>query len=462
MILILTDRSGTGRAIARFVGANERGDGCLHGNGYAVCWTSGHLVGLAMPEEYGLPADIPASKLPFIPEQFRLMPRLRDNGRRSAAHVAHGEPDGASGAFSCRATGAAEGYTEACGLCVPKGEAVAADATAGIAGGSVKPDQTVPEATIASETSSAAGGGGEAHGSDPTIPEAAVAPTCRGNADTVSARCSAAASCRVHTSDFTTRRLRTIARLFEECESIIVATAPDREGELVFRWVYSYLGCTKPFRRLWLPSLTNEAIRAGLNDLSNGSGFDGLYLAAAARAKAARLAGINASRALQAVTGVPNISLGRVQTPVLAMVCRRFVENRHPNGKPYWKLYLTLVKDGVCCRFACDGNFTERVAAEAAYACLQKQPTAQVVSVERRTVRQSPPQPYDLTSLQMDAITRHGLTASQTLAAARRLYEAGLITYPLSGAIITTGELAGDWANPARSATSTTVVGPIT
>ncbi|GHV00641.1 hypothetical protein FACS1894159_06770 [Bacteroidia bacterium] len=211
----------------------------------------------------------------------------------------------------------------------------------------------------------------------------------------------------------------------------------------MFHNIYQYLGCTKPFRRLWLTSLTDEAVRAGLNDLRDGGEFDGLCLAAATRAKVDWLVGINASRTLQAVAGVPNISLGRVQTPVLAMVCRRFVENRHPEAKPYRKPYLTVVKDGVRYRFACDGSFTERVAAESAYACLQKQPAAQVVSVERRTVKQSPPPLYDLTSLQMDAITRYGLTASQTLAVARRLYEAGLISHPSSGTIVTTGGSLG-------------------
>jgi hypothetical protein len=99
MKVIITDRLSVARAIARVVGATEHGKGYMHGNDYAVCCTSGHLVGLAMPEDYGLPTDIPTSELPFIPEPFRLVPRLRAADRRYAGNGVHGS------SFACPKSG---------------------------------------------------------------------------------------------------------------------------------------------------------------------------------------------------------------------------------------------------------------------------------------------------------------------------------------------------------------------
>ena len=110
------------------------------------------------------------------------------------------------------------------------------------------------------------------------------------------------------------KQLRIIESVFSRCGSIIVATDAGREGELIFRWIYDYLGCTKPFRRLWISSLTDEAIRKGLEELKDGSAYDSLYAAADCRAKADWLVGMNASRALAIASGTPNSSIGRVQT----------------------------------------------------------------------------------------------------------------------------------------------------
>ena len=121
-----------------------------------------------------------------------------------------------------------------------------------------------------------------------------------------------------------------------------ITTLDKREGELIFRWIYDYLGCTKPFRRLWISSLTDEAIRKGLEELKDGSAYDSLYAAADCRAKADWLVGMNASRALAIASGTPNSSIGRVQTPTLAMICARFRENREFVSAPYWQLHITL------------------------------------------------------------------------------------------------------------------------
>lgn len=120
------------------------------------------------------------------------------------------------------------------------------------------------------------------------------------------------------------KQLKTIDEVFSKCDSIIVATDAGREGELIFRWIYDYLGYTKPFQRLWISSLTDEAIREGMENLRDGSDYDSLYAAADSRAKADWLVGMNASRALAIASGSANNSIGRVQTPTLAMICARF------------------------------------------------------------------------------------------------------------------------------------------
>lgn len=138
------------------------------------------------------------------------------------------------------------------------------------------------------------------------------------------------------------RQLKVIDEVFSKCDDIIVATDAGREGELIFRWIYAYLGYTKPFRRLWISSLTDEAIREGMANLKDGSGYDSLYAAADSRAKADWLVGMNASRALAIASGSANNSIGRVQTPTLAMICARFKENRNFVSTPYWQLHITL------------------------------------------------------------------------------------------------------------------------
>ena len=118
-----------------------------------------------------------------------------------------------------------------------------------------------------------------------------------------------------------------IRSCFDKADRIIVATDAGREGELIFRYIYQYLDCKKTFERLWISSLTDKAIREGLSNLKPGIHYDNLYHSAKARSEADWLVGINASRALSIVRK-GGYSLGRVQTPTLAMVCRRYIENR--------------------------------------------------------------------------------------------------------------------------------------
>ena len=164
-----------------------------------------------------------------------------------------------------------------------------------------------------------------------------------------------------------TKQLKVIDSVFSKCDSIIVATDAGREGELIFRWIYAFLECTKPFRRLWISSLTDEAIRKGLEELKEGTEYDSLYAAADSRAKADWLVGMNASRALAIVSSSSNNSIGRVQTPTLAMICSRYKENRSFVSTPYWQLHVTLKNGDSHRRFFHTANFSDRQEAETAY-----------------------------------------------------------------------------------------------
>ncbi len=229
------------------------------------------------------------------------------------------------------------------------------------------------------------------------------------------------------------RQLKVIDGVFSRCDSIIVATDAGREGELIFRWIYSYLGYTKPFQRLWISSLTDEAIREGMENLRDGSGYDSLYAAADSRAKADWLVGMNASRALAIVSGSANNSIGRVQTPTLAMICARFSENRNFVSTPYWQLHITLKQGGAHRQFIHLEEFKDKVTAEAAYRKITSGSIVTVTKAERKRTFRQVPLLYDLTALQKDCNIHYDLTADKTLSIAQSLYEKKLISYPRTG-----------------------------
>ena len=136
-------------------------------------------------------------------------------------------------------------------------------------------------------------------------------------------------------------QIKIIAKLYRESERIIVATDAGREGELIHRYLYEYIGCATPFDRLWISSLTDKAIREGLENLKSGAEYDNLYYAAKARSEADWLVGINATQAIPVSAGRGTYSLGRVQTPTLSMVCERFWENRRFTSEPVFQLHLS-------------------------------------------------------------------------------------------------------------------------
>ena len=225
-------------------------------------------------------------------------------------------------------------------------------------------------------------------------------------------------------------QLRVIKNLFEHTEKIIVATDAGREGELIFRYLYQYLGCHLPFQRLWISSLTDKAIKEGLKNLKDGHDYDNLFLSAKARSEADWLVGINATQALTIAAGKGTYSLGRVQTPTLAMVCRRFLENNNFVPTPFWQMHFTAEGDGKAVKFLAAERWKDRADAEAVYQKLKSANSVAITKVECKENTEEPPLLYDLTTLQKDANVRYGFTAEQTLTIAQKLYEAKAITYP--------------------------------
>ena len=322
---IIAEKPSVARDIARIVGATNKQDGYLEGNGYMVTWAMGHLITLAMPEAYGF-AAYKAEDLPIRPNPFQLVVR---QVRKDKEYI-----------------------------------------------------------------------------SDPAA----------------------------------LKQLKVIRSCFDKVDRIIVATDAGREGELIFRYIYQHLGCRKPFDRLWISSLTDKAIREGLSNLKPGSHYDNLYYSAKARSEADWLMGINASRALS-IARKGGYSLGRVQTPTLAMVCRRYIENRDFSSVPYWKLSVHTEKEGLSLKAVGCKDYESEALAQTALATLHSQSQLTVESVVRRVDEHgrikvghtSPPLLYDLTALQKEANRRHGFSADKTLSIAQSLYEKKITTYPRTG-----------------------------
>lgn len=231
------------------------------------------------------------------------------------------------------------------------------------------------------------------------------------------------------------QQIETIRNLFDESDKIIVATDAGREGELIFRYLYAYLGSTTPFDRLWISSLTDKAIRDGLDNLESGSKYDRLYYAAKARSEADWLIGINATQAISLAAGRGTYSLGRVQTPTLAMVCERYWENKHFIQENIYQIHIATVdySRNETFRFASTEKWKEKQKAKSHYESLNKLDMLKITGAEMKEKTLEPPLLYDLTSLQKEANSKYGLTADQTLTFAQRLYEQKYISYPRTG-----------------------------
>src|SRR5574344_1566932 len=318
MIAVIAEKPSVARDIATVLGATQKNDGNISGNGYIVTWAFGHLVGLAMPDTYGI-ENFKRENLPILPQLFQLIPRQVKTDK---------------------------GY---------------------------KPDSG------------------------------------------------------------TVKQLKIIKEVFDQCDKIIVATDAGRDGELIFRYIYQYLDCRKPFVRLWISSLTDKAIREGLQNLKDGTMYDNLFRSAKARSEADWLIGINASQALSIAAGRGTYSLGRVQTPTLAMICSRYLENKNFVPQKYWQLKLQTGKDSIEFSALSEEKFDSQQPAIDKLQIIKDSGQVQVKSVECKEVNQEPPLLYDLTTLQKEANTKLNFSADKTLSIAQKLYEGKLISYPRTG-----------------------------
>lgn len=229
------------------------------------------------------------------------------------------------------------------------------------------------------------------------------------------------------------KQLNTIKRLLEEAEEIIVATDAGREGELIFRNIYYFLNSKVPFKRLWISSQTDKAIKEGFANLKEGTAYDSLYMSARSRSESDWLIGINATQALTLAAGNKGLlSLGRVQTPTLAMICSRYLENKDFKPQAFYKIQAGFEKDNI--KFKATSNkIDKKEDAEQAVAKITVGSEAKVVKVEAKETKEPPPLLFDLTSLQQDANKKYGYSADQTLSIAQTLYEKKVITYPRTG-----------------------------
>lgn len=227
-------------------------------------------------------------------------------------------------------------------------------------------------------------------------------------------------------------QIKIIGKLFDSSERIIVATDAGREGELIFRYLYAYLGCQKHFDRLWISSLTDTAIREGLQNLRDGKEYDNLYHAAKARSEADWLVGINGTQALTIAAGRGTYSVGRVQTPTLGMVCERYWENKRFESKPFWQVHFGVVDadSGNILKFTSANRWADKGTATDIYNKVKDTGSAIITKVVTKRKVEKAPLLYDLTTLQKEANSQHGFTAEHTLSIAQKLYEAKFITYP--------------------------------
>lgn len=221
--------------------------------------------------------------------------------------------------------------------------------------------------------------------------------------------------------------------LQKDTEKIICATDAGREGELIFRRIYHMAGCTKPVDRLWISSMTDEAIRQGFAHLQPMENYDALYQSALCRSDADYLVGINGSRAFTLCYGTL-LSVGRVQTPTLSLLVQRRKEIESFVPETYYEVEASFVSPNVSYKGTWTKGKNTRIAKkEEAEALVQKTQgkKGKVVDLKKEEKRISAPQLYDLTALQQDANRLYGLTAAQTLACAQNLYEKyKVLTYP--------------------------------
>ncbi len=227
------------------------------------------------------------------------------------------------------------------------------------------------------------------------------------------------------------KQFNTISTLFENASEVINCGDAGQEGELIQRWVFAKSNCKKPMKRLWISSLTEEAIRDGFTKLKDAKDYDSLYFAGYSRAAADWLLGMNATRLYTIKYGNGNkqvLSIGRVQTPTLAMIVNRQVEINNFRSAVFFELktkYRDVIFNAQLDRFQGD----QKVKAEEMLASIKEEPF-EITSVETKKGKESPPRLFDLTSLQVECNKKFGFSADDTLKTIQNLYEKKLVTYP--------------------------------
>ena len=224
------------------------------------------------------------------------------------------------------------------------------------------------------------------------------------------------------------KQFKIIEKLLKKAASVINCGDAGQEGELIQRWIYQKAGCKCPVQRLWVSSLTDAALKQGFATLAPQSRYDKLYEAGVLRAIGDWLLGMNATRAytLKYGQGRQVLSIGRVQTPTLAMVVKRSKEILNFKPEQYWEL-KTKYRDVVF--YATEGKFRDKNGIEKAFQLIQGKIFV-VLSVEKKQGNELPPRLFDLTSLQVECNKRFGFSAGQTLSTVQSLYEKKMLTYP--------------------------------
>lgn len=223
----------------------------------------------------------------------------------------------------------------------------------------------------------------------------------------------------------------------EDVTELVEATDAGREGELIFRLVYRYIGCKKPFKRLWVSSLEASAIREGFKHLKDSSEYDNLYSAALARSRADWLFGLNGSRYYTLISSEEGVkSVGRVQTPTLAMIVKRQEEIENFKVTNRWavqKKFDTWAMETAL--------FLEKTEADKCLA-KTKDKEVEITKIEKKKKKQNPPLLYSLSTLQQDMNRRYGYTAKETLDLMQVLYEKKILTYPRTDSNYITSDMA--------------------
>ncbi|WP_066631326.1 type IA DNA topoisomerase [Labilibacter marinus] len=224
------------------------------------------------------------------------------------------------------------------------------------------------------------------------------------------------------------KQFKTIETLMKTATEVINCGDAGQEGEVIQRWVLQKAGCKAPLKRLWISSLTEEAIREGFQKLYDNAKFDPLYAAGSSRAIGDWLLGINATRLYTIKYSQPGtvLSIGRVQTPSLALIVNRYLEIENFVPQPYWEL-KTLYKEVTF--NSTKGKFSSKEEGSSALEKIKDKPF-EVTDFSRKPGKEAPPRLYDLTSLQVECNKKFGLSADETLKGIQSLYEKKLTTYP--------------------------------